>query len=97
MIGKGPGWSHCLRLIEFFPDLTNLFKFYLPGASQQQFGSVAFFVHTVVVTFRFPNGAFFTYSEILTKNASSFSIGFSSIHTIFGMFVSDARSIPSSF
>jgi hypothetical protein len=26
MIGKGPGWLHSLRLIEFFPDLFQFFK-----------------------------------------------------------------------
>jgi hypothetical protein len=26
LIGKGPGWLHSLRLIELFPDLTNLNK-----------------------------------------------------------------------
>jgi hypothetical protein len=36
MIGKGPGWSHSLHLIELVPELTNLLKFDSQGALQQQ-------------------------------------------------------------
>jgi hypothetical protein len=36
MIGKGPGWSHSLRLIKFFSDLTNFLKINSADLAQQQ-------------------------------------------------------------
>jgi hypothetical protein len=36
MIGKGSGWLHSLRLIKFFPDLTNFLKIDSAELAQQQ-------------------------------------------------------------
>jgi hypothetical protein len=48
MIGKGPGWSHSLRLIELFPDLPNLLSFIHRELRSINIKVIPFFVTSVV-------------------------------------------------
>ena len=53
MIEKGPGWSHFLRVIQFFPDLTNFSKFRPQGASQKSESRVQNLISATVELNRF--------------------------------------------